>query len=148
MDSNSATPTVEELKSDTARYISRVIDSTNKLAYSFWIVFLSGFVLSLRAPTDLHCISFFLLALFRVLAIIGTALNFLGQSAYLQCQNHVEFFVIMQRSKDIPAATTQLTRAQVYDGRGKKLLQATLYVAAAYLLLGLILSFVVHVSAN
>jgi hypothetical protein len=59
-------------------------DALHRLYYPFWILFMGGFVLSLRVPFHwCVCLNSVLLVVFRFLAVLGTALNFLSQQADL-----------------------------------------------------------------
>jgi hypothetical protein len=52
-------------------------DAVLRLYYALWIVFLGGFVLSLRISYgELACLAKVLVAAFRLLAVVGTLLNF------------------------------------------------------------------------
>src|SRR5579862_691801 len=52
-------------------------EAVNRLYYGFWIVFLGGFALSLRVGYGKHVfVAETLLIAFRLLAVVGTAINF------------------------------------------------------------------------
>lgn len=55
-------------------------DALHRLYYPLWILFMGGFVLSLRVPFHWYiCLNTVLLVPFRVLSVLGTGLNFLAQ---------------------------------------------------------------------
>jgi hypothetical protein len=70
----------QEYELEHVRYLAWERDSFNRLYYGLWIMFVGGFVLSLRVSIGKHFwTTYILIALFRVLAIVGTAVNFLMQ---------------------------------------------------------------------
>lgn len=84
-------PAVEQMKSYRAaleldkEYSKWNSDATSKLYYPFWILFMGGFVYSLTMATPQPDTQNFALSvhLFRIIAIVGTALNFLAQKAII-----------------------------------------------------------------
>jgi len=62
-----------------AKYLEWNRENNGRLYYVLWILFLGGFVYTLQLRPVAGCLQHLGLALFRLLAITGTVLNFLYQ---------------------------------------------------------------------
>ena len=100
-------------------------DYSGKLYYSFWILFMGGFVLSLTLNDrfylpNTHYIASLIRA-FRVVAVVGSVLTFLMQSAAINSARLTgDIVTAVDRYRadlsrgDIDAAEAQLTDAEKY----------------------------------
>jgi hypothetical protein len=69
-----------EYELEFAKYLAWERDALNRLYYGLWIVFLGGFVLSLHLTVGKHVrTTYTLIVLFRILAMVGSGINFMMQ---------------------------------------------------------------------
>lgn len=135
--------TDKELRDSAAE----LIETWGKLFYGFWIIFLGGFVLSLKAPSDLHFWKFLGLMCFRSLAIIGTCLNFLMQFYNNRMIEKFTLWIAERESKNLAAEETR-KMTHKYNDRANRIEGVLMCVGGVYLLLGLLLSFLIRIPQN
>jgi len=129
-----------------AKFMERERDLFNRLYYGFWIMFLGGFVLSLRiAPYRHIVVASFLVFAFRLLAVAGTILNFLMQYwaiVFLGAIRETLFYKTMGAEEPEKAAYAKVCKFEpLVHGSEVPLL----IIALVYLLVGFAGSFLVHV---
>jgi hypothetical protein len=87
-------------------------DSNGKLYYALWILFMGGFVLSLqfanRPEFYTHAIMRPAMRLFRILALLGSALNFTMQSMAIDSVRSMrDFSYLISRPRDTLRAKSE-----------------------------------------
>jgi len=124
-------------------------DAVNRLYYGLWVVFLGGFVLSLRVPVRwCFCATTILMVAFRVLAIAGTALNFLMQERALTALSHFRFGMVCESEGDPTLAAEKYSEAAELNRIVIQFDNWLKGVGFLFLLLALISSFVVKIASG
>jgi hypothetical protein len=132
-------------------------DVNGKLYYAFWIVFMGGFVLSINSTVKLvsaTCFSILLLRVFRILAVIGSALNFLLQNKAIDSASYSHRALVKYEQQIALSTTMQneaaeaLQQAESAHSKSKQIdawippLECALkIIAAVFLLLALFLTW-------
>jgi hypothetical protein len=130
---------------DHAKFLAWERDAFNRLYYGLWIVFLGGFVLSLHVVVYRYsCVALVLVVAFRLLAVAGTAVNFLMQYdaiVYLGAVREKLFYTTMG---DVAHAETASEKARIFEPKVKRCEEHLQRIAAAFLLIAFAGSFLVH----
>jgi hypothetical protein len=123
-------------------------ETRSRLFYGMWIVFLGGFLVSLHPFAKLSTGTLVALFLFRSLAIAGTVINFWMQIAEIRFRRYYK------ESVQHSIVREELPMKEKYKLAQAALNQTNLCSVIVYsfgvcfLLLGLVLSFIVHVPAS
>jgi hypothetical protein len=122
-------------------------EAYNRLYYGFWIMFLGGFVLSLRVTPYRHFgLASILIEAFRFLAILGTVVNFRVQQfsiIFLSGARELFLFKTMGREDSAETASKKINTYVPLISHGETFLQI---MAASFLLIAFGGSFLVRVS--
>jgi hypothetical protein len=132
-------------------------DINGRLYYALWIVFMGGFVLSINSTIRLNSPSvcmIMLVYLFRILAIIGSVLNFILQDEAIKAvryshQQLMEYRLHVSLAKHEPAEATKArdgaialtTTLSRLDKRLSILERGLLICASLFLISGLVITW-------
>jgi hypothetical protein len=136
-----------EFELENVKFLARERDAINRIYYGLWIMFLGGFVLSLhvsivRCPRT-ACV---LIAVFRVLAIVGTAVNFLMQDFAIRFLAGIRerfFYRAWNAPRFVKEANVKI---RLYGPRARSCETPLRVIAVLFLLIALVGSFLVRVS--
>jgi len=120
-------------------------DAVLRLYYALWIVFLGGFVLSLRISYgELACLAKVLVAAFRLLAVVGTLLNFWMQYHAIRAFSYIrrEQYALYDKNKLM--ADNFHTKMEDSAGAAESLEPYLIIVGTLFLIVAFILSFSVR----
>jgi hypothetical protein len=121
-------------------------DALHRLYYPFWILFMAGFVLSLRVPFHwCICLNSVLLVVFRFLAVLGTGLNFMSQHTDLTGISCYRWAYVYKTTGKPDEAKKQYEASQALAGTSVKLNNWLLGVTITFLATALVGSFLMHV---
>jgi len=124
-------------------------DALGRLYYPFWILFMTGFVISLRVPRSAQsCIVLCGLVVFRLLAVLGTSINFLMQYHAIDSLSHASIYLFKKAKGEAPEALYDEDRkAKKSDDIAMRFETPLQAIAALFLLVALVLSFLVYTPA-
>ncbi|MBI3895889.1 MAG: hypothetical protein HY313_08135 [Acidobacteria bacterium] len=129
-----------------SKYLSLERDALNRLYYAFWIMFVGGLVYSFHIPTTQYPhLVFYLVLAFRVLAVVGTGINFIMQYHAIASVGHIQVFNFLkgQQGKELEAAKRAI-QAEKSDRIVSCCEIPLQLVAGAFLLTSLVLSFLLY----
>lgn len=118
-------------------------DAQGRLYYAFWIIFIGGFVYSLKVPNPP---GYWIVALFafRVLAIAGAIVNFYMQDRAISACGNRELVELYTRLENTTSSAKYQSAMEGCDKWVEILERPLQIIAGAYLLLALTISF--HIS--
>jgi hypothetical protein len=121
-------------------------DALHRLYYPFWILFMGGFVLSLRVPfhwcATLHSV---LLVGFRFLAVLGTVLNFLSQQTDLTGISCYRWGYVYATTGKPDVAIQKYEDAKRLAKKSVTFDRWLLCVTIAFLVIAFVGSFLIHI---
>ena len=127
------------------KYLAWERDALNRLYYGLWILFMAGFVYSFHIPAVPHpCIVSWALAFFRVLAVVGTGVNFLMQYHALASLGHIRIMQLNKGQGNQCGADEERAQAQQSDRIVRRCEIPLHVIAATFLIEALVLSFLVY----
>jgi hypothetical protein len=121
-------------------------DALHRLYYPFWILFMGGFVLSLRVPFHwCICLKSVLLVGFRFLAVLGTGLNFLSQQTDLTGISCYRWGYVYATTGKPDVAKQKYETAKKLAKRSITFNHWLLWVTIVFLVIALVGSFLIHI---
>jgi hypothetical protein len=141
-------PDLMDVVKQTGEVLGSSVEISNKIYYNLWIVFLGGFVLSLHTPSGISRHVFWAVVIFRLLAMLGTVVNFFVQSLYSKVQFHVRIAAVLLQAHEVADYRTQMEEAKKQSIRADRLGRYSAAICGLFLMLGFVLSCLIQVPAN
>jgi hypothetical protein len=139
------TDDLEGFRLEHAKFLEWERDARNRLNYGLWIVFLGGFVLSLRAMDSQSCQVFVLVLAFRTLAVLGSAVNVFMQLRSIDGLTAGREAMFHKNLNNMESFAEKRAASARYDRTVRACEPILQIITVAFLLVALYGSFVVHV---